>query len=79
MLREKIKVAVFVDAFVQREVVFVGGSEAIWDERNVSGEGFMLFKSFDGVRGETGVGYIEHESCRENEMGTRNSWMGWWE
>ncbi|KAK9934863.1 hypothetical protein M0R45_021992 [Rubus argutus] len=48
--------SVFVDTFVPREVVFVGGSEAVWDDRNVSG-GFMWFKSLDGVEGgEKSVG-----------------------
>ncbi|KAM1633181.1 hypothetical protein ACFXTN_010280 [Malus domestica] len=42
--------AVFVDAFVQREVVYVGGREAVWDERNAGGgDMFVWFKSFDGV------------------------------
>ncbi|KAH0991213.1 hypothetical protein GBA52_002696 [Prunus armeniaca] len=76
MLREKIKVVVFVDAFVQREVVFVGGSEAIWDERNVSGEGFMLFKSFDGVRGETGVGLSMKVVERMKWEQERVGWVG---
>ncbi|CAB4295501.1 unnamed protein product [Prunus armeniaca] len=69
-------VVVFVDAFVQREVVFVGGSEAIWDERNVSGEGFMLFKSFDGVRGETGVGLCMKVVERMKWEQERVGWVG---
>ncbi|KAI5352986.1 hypothetical protein L3X38_005878 [Prunus dulcis] len=76
MLREKIKVAVFVDAFVQREVAFVGGSEAIWDARNVSGEGFMLFKSFDRVRGETGVGLSMKVVERMKWEQERVGWVG---
>ncbi|KAM1102497.1 hypothetical protein PS2_010961 [Malus domestica] len=49
--------AVFVDAFVQREVVYVGGQEAVWDERNEgAGDVFVWFKSFHGVGGETSVG-----------------------
>ncbi|VVA35352.1 PREDICTED: (DUF1262) [Prunus dulcis] len=72
----KNKGAVFVDAFVQREVVFVGGSEAIWDERNVSGEGFMLFKSFDGVGRETSVGLsmkiVERMKWEQERVG----WVG---
>ncbi|XP_024196424.1 uncharacterized protein LOC112199678 [Rosa chinensis] len=51
--------AVFVDAFVQREAVFVAGSEAIWDNHervDNAGDGFMWFKSSDGVGGERSVG-----------------------
>ncbi|XP_050374802.1 uncharacterized protein LOC126792426 [Argentina anserina] len=45
--------AVFVDAFVQREVVCVAGSEA--DSHNYH-EGFMWFKSSGDVGGERSVG-----------------------
>ncbi|XP_050374803.1 uncharacterized protein LOC126792427 [Argentina anserina] len=51
--------AVFVDAFVQREAVLVAGSEAFYDNHdtiNVIDDGFMWFKSYDGVGGERSVG-----------------------
>ncbi|VVA35355.1 PREDICTED: (DUF1262) [Prunus dulcis] len=72
----KNKGAVFVDAFAQREVVFVGGSEAIWDERNVSGDGFMWFKSFDGVGGETSVGLSMKVVERMKWEQERVGWVG---
>ncbi|XP_068331730.1 uncharacterized protein [Pyrus communis] len=69
--------AVFVDAFVQREVVYVGGREAVWDERNAGGgDMFVWFKSFDGVGGETSVGLsmkvIERMKWEQERVG----WVG---
>ncbi|KAM5567571.1 hypothetical protein ABKV19_015575 [Rosa sericea] len=46
-------------AFVQREAVFVAGSEAIWDNHervDIVGDGFMWFKRSDGVGRERSVG-----------------------
>nr|XP_011462954.1 PREDICTED: uncharacterized protein LOC101295042 [Fragaria vesca subsp. vesca] len=51
--------AVFVDTFVQREAVFIAGSEALSDNLdrfNVADDGFMWFKSSDGAGGERRVG-----------------------
>ncbi|XP_050373829.1 uncharacterized protein LOC126791419 [Argentina anserina] len=51
--------AVFVDAFVQREAVYIGGREAFsdnLDRPNIADDGFMWFKSSDGVGGERSVG-----------------------
>ena len=52
--------AVFVDAFVQREAVFVAGNEVSSDYNHARGnivdDGFMWFKSSDGVGGERSVG-----------------------
>ncbi|KAL6192974.1 hypothetical protein ACLB2K_034059 [Fragaria x ananassa] len=50
---------VFVDAFVQREAVFVAGNEVSSDNHargNIIDNGFMWFKSSDGVGGERSVG-----------------------
>ncbi|KAL6192973.1 hypothetical protein ACLB2K_034058 [Fragaria x ananassa] len=50
---------VFVDTFVQREAVFIAGSEALSDNLdrfNVADDGFMWFKSSDGAGGERSVG-----------------------
>lgn len=71
--------AVFVDALVQKEVVFVAGSEAVWDDHdriNIVGDGFMWFKSFDGVGGERSVGLsmkiVERMKWEQERVG----WVG---
>ena len=46
---------VSVDVGVQREMVTVGGREAVWDESNVV-DGMIWFSSFGGGGGEVSVG-----------------------
>ncbi|XP_058195635.1 uncharacterized protein LOC131311979 [Rhododendron vialii] len=46
--------SVTVEALVQREVVFVGGREAVWDENRV-GDGVVWFRGFGGVE-EVNIG-----------------------
>ncbi|XP_048427409.1 uncharacterized protein LOC108867241 [Pyrus x bretschneideri] len=69
--------AVFVDAFVQREVVYVGGQEAVWDERNAgAGDMFVWFKSFHGVGRETSVGLSMKVFERMKWEQERVGWVG---
>ncbi|KAM1065316.1 hypothetical protein TB1_020189 [Malus domestica] len=71
--------AVFVDAFVQREVVFVGGNEAVWDERTSdtdAGDMFMWFKSFDGAGRETSVALSMKVVERVKWEQERVGWVG---
>ncbi|KAL6192971.1 hypothetical protein ACLB2K_034056 [Fragaria x ananassa] len=71
--------AVFVDTFVQREVVFIAGNEAFSDNLdrfNVADDGFMWFKSSDGAGGEKSAGLsmkiVERMKWEQERVG----WVG---
>lgn len=63
-----------VDAVVQREVVLVGGSEAVWDEKNMVDKR-IWFKSF-GSKGEVSVGLSVEIVERMKWEEERGGWVG---
>ncbi|KAM1520897.1 hypothetical protein COP1_011249 [Malus domestica] len=67
----------FVDAFVQKEAVFVDGKEAFWTEKNVGKDRFMWFKNyFNGAGGETRVGLSMEVVERMKWEQERVGWIG---
>ncbi|KAJ7954015.1 DUF1262 family protein [Quillaja saponaria] len=67
---------VLVDVVVQREVAFAAGREAVWDERNVAGDGLLWYKSFDDAGGEIRTGLslfpVERMKWEQGRVG----WVG---
>ncbi|KAM0986980.1 hypothetical protein ACFXTH_011182 [Malus domestica] len=67
----------FVDAFVQKEAVFVDRKEAFWTEKNVGKDRFMWFKNyFNGAGGETRVGLSMKVVERMKWEQERVGWIG---
>ncbi|KAK1389893.1 3-ketoacyl-CoA synthase [Heracleum sosnowskyi] len=66
---------VMVDAVVQREVVLVGGREAVWDEKNLVDK-MIWFKSFGSKGEEVSVGLSVEIVKRMKWEEERAGWVG---
>ncbi|KAK3029675.1 hypothetical protein RJ639_039167 [Escallonia herrerae] len=66
---------VFVDAAVQKDVVMVAGTEAIWDEKNVV-DGAVWFKNFGSAGEQISVGLSTEIVQRMRWEQERAGWVG---